>query len=102
MVMMLLDLHHYGLLTAQIFFGLWLAPLGILAYKSRLFPKALAGVLVLGTVCYLLDLLAAFLAPELGRMIHGFIVIPCAVAEIWMVLYLLIVGIRTPKKRAIA
>jgi hypothetical protein len=102
MVMMLLDMQHYGLLIAQIFFGLWLAPLGYLAYKSGLFPKALAGVLVLGTVCYLIDLLAAFLAPEFGHMIHGYVVIPCAIAEIWMVLYLLIFGVRTPKNPAIA
>jgi hypothetical protein len=102
MVMLLLDLNHYGLLIAQIFFGLWLAPLGYLAFKSGLFPKTLAGVLVLGTVCYLIDVLAAFLAPDIGRMIHGYVVIPCAVAEIWMVLYLLIVGVRTPNKAATA
>lgn len=32
-----------------------------------------------------------------AALIHGLIVIPCAVAEIWMVGYLLIVGVRTPK-----
>ena len=100
MVMLLLDLNHYGLLTAQIFFGLWLAPLGYLAYKSGLFPKTLAGVLILGSISYLIDLLAAFLAPDFGRMIHGYVIIPCAVAEIWMVLYLLIVGVRTPNTSA--
>jgi uncharacterized protein YjiS (DUF1127 family) len=94
LVMLLLDLHHYGLLTAQVFFGLWLAPLGYLAWRSGLFPKALASVLVMGAICYLIDLLAAFLVPEIGRMIHGYIVIPCAVAEIWMVLYLLVIGVR--------
>ena len=102
MVMMLLDMQHYGLLIAQIFFGLWLAPLGYLAYKSGLFPKALAGMLVLATVCYLIDLLTAFLVPELGSTVRTFIVIPCAIAEIWMVLYLLIIGVRAPKKLAAA
>src|SRR6202165_4030291 len=33
LVMLLLDAQHYGLLIAQIFFGLWLAPLGYLAYR---------------------------------------------------------------------
>lgn len=98
MVMLLLDLNHYGLLIAQIFFGLWLAPLGYLAFKSGFFPKTLAAVLVLATICYLIDVLAAFLAPDIGRMIHGYVVIPCAVAEIWMVLYLLVVGVRTPNR----
>jgi hypothetical protein len=95
MVLLLLDMQHYGLLTAQIFFGLWLAPLGYLAYKSGWFPKTLGVLLIVGTVCYLIDLLSAFLLPDFGQMIHGYIVIPCAIAEIWMVFYLLIVGVRT-------
>ncbi len=94
-MLLLLDAQHYGLLTAQIFFGLWLAPLGYLAYKSGWFPKPLGVMLVLGTVCYLIDLLTAFLLPDLSQIIHGYIVIPCAIAEIWMVFYLLIVGVRT-------
>jgi hypothetical protein len=39
LVLLLLDMHHYGFLIAQIFFGLWLVPLGYLAYMSRMFPK---------------------------------------------------------------
>jgi Domain of unknown function (DUF4386) len=101
MVLLLLDLQHYGLLIAQIFFGLWLAPLGYLAYKSGWFPKALGLVLIVASICYLVDMLAAFLAPEFGRVIHGFVVIPCAVAEIWMVFYLLLIGVRTPKTPAV-
>jgi hypothetical protein len=96
-VLLLLDTQHYGLLIAQIFFGLWLVPLGYLAYKSGMFPKALAVALVVGGVCYLVDLLAAFLVPDFGQQIHTFIVIPCAIAEIWMVLYLLVFGVRTAK-----
>ena len=79
------------------FFGLWLAPLGYLAYKSGLFPKALGVTLVAATACYLVDLFAAFLLPDFGRQIHQFIVIVPAIAEIWMVLYLLVVGVRSGK-----
>lgn len=97
LVLLLLDIQHYGTLSAQVFFGLWLAPLGYLAYKSRLFPKALGVVLVAATVCYLVDLIAGFLVPDFGKQIHSFIVIVPAIAEIWMVLYLLVVGVRTVK-----
>src|SRR5438876_7366539 len=97
LVLLLLDTQHYGLLIAQIFFGLWLVPLGYLAYKSAMFPKALAVVLVVGGVCYLVDLLAAFLLPAFSQQFHTFIVIPCALAEIWMVGYLLVIGVRTQK-----
>jgi Domain of unknown function (DUF4386) len=31
LVLLLLEIHHYGFLVAQIFFGLWLVPLGYLA-----------------------------------------------------------------------
>ena len=100
MVLLLLDAQHYGILVAQIFFGLWLVPLGYLAYRSGMFPKALGVVLIAGGVCYLVDLLAAFLVPDLGgvQQLHAFVVVPTtAIAEISMVVYLLVVGVKTVK-----
>jgi len=97
LVLLLLDMQHYGTLIAQVFFGLWLIPLGWLAYKSGMFHKWLGIVLILGGICYIIDLLAAFLLPELGQKIHGFVTIPSAIAEISMVFYLLIVGVKTLK-----
>jgi hypothetical protein len=104
LVLLLLDAQHYGLLTAQIFFGLWLAPLGYLAYKSGWFPKTLGVLLCVASGCYLVDMLAAFLLPGFDQKIHALIVIPCATAEIWMVLYLLVIGVRTvkPERRILA
>jgi len=96
-VQLLLDTQHYGLLTAQIFFGLWRVPLGYLAYKSPWFPKALGVLLVVGGGCYLVDLFAAFLAPDLAKNIHALIVIPSTIAELWMLGYLLVVGVKTVK-----
>jgi hypothetical protein len=97
-VLLLLDIQHYGTLAAQVFFGLWLVPLGYLAYKSSgMLPKWLGVILVVGGACYIVDLLAAFLFPDLAKEIHTFIVIPCAIAEISTVLYLLAFGVKTPK-----
>jgi hypothetical protein len=95
--LLLLDIQHYGTLAAQVFFGLWLVPLGYLAYVSKMFPKWLGILLIVGGVCYLVDLLAAFLAPGFDQQIHTLIVIPSAIAEISTVLYLLLVGVRTEK-----
>src|SRR5258706_16329266 len=98
LVLLLLDTQHYGLLIAQIFFGLWLMPLGYLAYKSAgWFPKWLGVLLIVGGACYLVDLLAAFLVPDFGQNIHTFVVIPSAIAEISMVVYLLVIGVKTQK-----
>jgi hypothetical protein len=93
LILLLLDLQHYGFLIAQVFFGLWLLPMGYLAYRSGWFPKALGILLVVGGAAYLVDLLLTFLLPEIGQSIHGVIVIPPAIAEIWMVAYLLVLGV---------
>jgi hypothetical protein len=97
LVLLLLEIHHYGFLIAQIFFGLWLVPLGYLAYRSSMFPKALGVALIIGGAGYLVGTLAVFLVPDYGEKINVFVTIPSAIAEISMLLYLLVVGVKTPK-----
>jgi hypothetical protein len=98
LVLLLLDTQHYGLFIASVFMGLWLVPLGYLTYKSRLFPKALGVGLIVACVCYLAILLTTFfLAPDLSTVIQGYLNIPIWVFELWMVLYLLLIGVRTVK-----
>ncbi len=97
MALLLVDAQHYGLLIAQIFFGLWLVPLGYLAYRSGMFFKPLGVLLVVGAAGYLVDTAAAFLLPDVGKAIHGYVTIPSAIAELWMVAYLLVIGVK-PKK----
>ena len=98
LVMLLLDTQHYGVFIAQVFFGLWLVPIGYLAYKSSgLIPKWLGILLMVGATCYIVDLLAMFLVPDLGQKIGSFIIIPSAIAEITMLAYLLVFGVRVSK-----
>jgi len=92
--LLLFDLQHYGYLTAQIFFGLWLAPLGLLAYRSGLFPRALGVVLVVGCAGYLVDTFVQFLVAAPPEVLSTVLVVPAAVAEFWMLGYLLTVGVR--------
>jgi len=96
-VLMLLDLHHYGFLIAQIFFGLWLVPLGYLAYKSGMFPRTLGLALIVGGACYLVGLLAVFLFPDVGEKVNSIVTIPSTLAEVSMLLYLLVVGVKVTK-----
>ena len=97
LVLLLLDIHHYGFLIAQIFFGLWLVPFGYLAYESGMFPKALGIALIVGGACYLVGMVAVFLVPDFGEKINTLITIPSAIAEVSMLLYLLVVGVKTTK-----
>src|SRR5438445_5034609 len=101
LVLLLLDIHNYGYLIAQIFFGLWLMPLGFLAYKSGFFPRALGVVLIVAGTAYVVDMLAAFVSPELGKAVHGYLAVPPIIAEVWMLGYLLLFGVRraAPDKR---
>ena len=98
LVLLLLEIHHDGFLAAQIFFGLWLVPLGYLAYKSEMFPKTLGVALIVGGACYLVGLLAVFLLPDAGEKINVFVTIPSAIAEISMLGYLLVKGVKTPRR----
>lgn len=95
-IFLLLDLQHYCFLIAQIFFGLWLLPLGYLAYRSGMFPRGLGVLLAVGGSCYLVHMLVAFLVPDLNQQIHGALAIPPMIAELWMVGYLLVRGVRLP------
>ena len=40
----------------------------------------------------------AFSFPDLAKQIHPFLIIAPAIAEIWMVAYLLVMGVRTLKR----
>jgi hypothetical protein len=97
LVLLMLDLQHHGYLIAQIFFGLWLLPLGYLVYESGMFPRVLGVLLVIGCVGYLVDTFALFLAPDLGASVSPFVLAPAAVAEIAMLFWLLVKGVKAPR-----
>jgi hypothetical protein len=97
LMLLLVDAQHNGIFVAQIFFGLWLAPLGYLAYKSGWFPKALGIVLVVACIGYLVDTLAVFLVPDFGQTTHIVASILATIAELWLLGYLLVIGVRSAK-----
>jgi len=96
LVLLLLDLQHNGYLVAQIFFGLWLFPLGLLAYRSGMFPRPLGVVLMFATIAYLLDVVLQFLAPELAGAVNPLVIVVVTLSEVSMLAYLLIKGVKAP------
>lgn len=96
MALLLMELQHYGYLIAQLTW-LWLFVLGLLGYRSGMFPRSLALVLMLSTVCYLVDALLQFLAPDFAPALTVFFVVPETLSEVSLLLYLLIKGVRTTK-----
>jgi hypothetical protein len=94
LALLLMDLHHYGYLIAQLSW-LWLFALGLLGYRSGMFPRPLAFVLMLGTVCYMVDALIRFLAPGAADTSAAVFLLPEVLSEVSLLLYLLIKGVRT-------
>lgn len=94
LVLLLLDLQHSGYLVAQIFFGLWLFPLGLLAYRSGMFPRPLGVILMLACAAYLVDVPLQFLASGIADAINPVVVALVTISEVSMVGYLLIKGVK--------
>jgi hypothetical protein len=76
-----------------IFFGLWLIPMGWLARRSGWMPAALGWVLVAGGAGYILGTFATYALPSSGS-VPDLLASPASVGELWMVGYLLILGVR--------
>lgn len=93
MVLYFLDLHHAGYLIAQVFFGLWLLPLGILVYKSGFIPKIIGILLIAACVGYLVDVATFFLLPGFDLVFSEFTFI----GELAIMLWLLVKGVNVEK-----
>ena len=97
LVMLLVDLQHQGYVIAQIFFGLYLLPLGYLVYQSQFFPKAIGILLMIGAGGYVEGVVANFIAPTSSLPVYPAVV--GGLAELLFLLWLLVMGAeRTPKK----
>jgi len=63
LTMLFLRLHHYGDLANEVFWGLWLIPLGLLVYRSRFLPRILGVWLIAGCFGYLALSITGLLFP---------------------------------------
>ncbi|MDX1351341.1 MAG: DUF4386 domain-containing protein [Putridiphycobacter sp.] len=90
-VSLFLNLHEYGVNIAQIFWGIWLFPMGYLVYKSNFIPKIIGILLVVACFGYLGDSLVFFLNVNLGFTFSEF----TFAGEIAITLWLLIKGVKT-------
>ncbi len=66
LVLLFHDLHSYGLDIAQVFWGLWLFPMGYLVFKSGFLPKLIGVLLMIGCFGWLTEFVVTLLVPNLG------------------------------------
>lgn len=97
-----LEMQQKGVNIAEIFWGLWLLPLGILVFKSGFFPKVFGILLVIGCFGYTADSLVLFLFPGAAAPLDPAITAAELVSEIPFMLWLLIRGARvTPSVKVV-
>jgi hypothetical protein len=81
-----------GFVTAQLFFGTWLFPLGYLVYKSDYLPRFLGVLLLLDGIAVLIWFVQALLLPAHPAITSPGLVVSF-VAEVGLSLWLLVRGV---------
>jgi len=95
LVMLFVKLHHHGVLANEIFWGLWLFPMGMLIYRSGFMPRFLGVWLIINGVAYLALSLTGFLLPVYEDTV-ALIALPAQLGEVATILWLLIKGATPP------
>lgn len=88
-----------GVLVSEMFWGLWLFPLGLLVYRSRFLPRLLGIWLIINGVAYIMLSATGLLWPEHLKMAST-MATPILLGEVVFTFWLLIFGARTPATRA--
>ena len=88
-----INVYKAGWVTAQLFFGTWLFPLGYLVYKSGFLPRFLGVLLVLDGFAVLIWFLQALLLPAYPAIHYPGLALSF-VAELGLALWLLVKGVK--------
>jgi hypothetical protein len=93
-----IGLHSQGFDVAEIFWGIWPIPFGLLVYRSGFIPRVLGVLLIVACFGYLADsILTTLLLPQYETALSrvGRIV---AAAELPIIFWLLIWGVKAPRR----
>ncbi|HJU26634.1 MAG TPA: DUF4386 domain-containing protein [Rhodanobacteraceae bacterium] len=91
--MLFLRLHYQVILGAEILWGLWLFPLGMLAYRSRMLPRFLGVWLILNGFAYLVQSLVGLLLPRYDGAFSN-VLLPIQLGEVAFMLWLVVMGVK--------
>ncbi len=91
MAMLFLDVHGEAFVIAEIFWGLWLFPLGLLVYRSGFFPRILGILLVAKCFYFLAISFVSLLVPRYEGIVHRWTT-PLHFGELIFMFWLVIMG----------
>jgi len=101
LAMLFIHLHNRGLGVAQIFWGLWLFPLGMLVYRSQFLPRFLGAWLAIGGLANVIVSLTSVLLPQYQHKVFSYSQ-PAMFGEVAFMLWLIIKGAKPPALEATA
>ncbi|MFT5852114.1 MAG: hypothetical protein ACI87J_002090 [Colwellia sp.] len=81
-----IELHQNGIMIAQIFWGLWLLPMGLLIINSEFIPKALGILMLVAGIGYLIDVFTWFIFPSFEVEFSAFTFWGEILLPLWLVI----------------
>jgi hypothetical protein len=97
LALLFLNAHQYGVYIWQMFFGLSLAVLGYLIFKSGYFPRILGILMVVGALGYLLDAYGNILFHNYGETFGWVVGVTAVCGELPFFLWLVIKGVNVQR-----
>jgi hypothetical protein len=97
LALLFLNAHQDGVYIWQAFFGLHLAMLGYLIFKSGYFPRILGILVVVGALGYLADSYGNILYPNYGETFGWVVGVTAVFGELPFFLWLLIKGVNVQR-----
>src|SRR6266853_1200343 len=101
LAMLFLKLHGQGFVVSELFWGLWLFPLGLLVYRSRFLPRFLGVWLAFAGFAWVILSLTGLLLPQYQDKVDTFTQ-PAVFGELAFMFWLLIKGAKPPALDATA
>ncbi len=92
-VTLLINFDRQGVLVSEMFWGLWLLPLGLLVYRSGFLPRLLGVWLFVNGLAYVAISLTGLLLPQYSKVVFS-MATPVLFGEMAFMLWLLLVGAR--------
>lgn len=81
-----IELHQHGIMIAQIFWGLWLLPMGLLIINSEFIPKILGILMLVAGIGYLIDVFTWFIFPSFEVEFSAFTFWGEILLPLWLVI----------------
>src|SRR5881397_540455 len=91
LVLLFLRLHHAQIVAAEILWGLWLFPMGALAYKSRFLPRFIGVWLIINGAAYIVLSLTGLFFPDYQNKVFAYSQ-PALFGELAIMLWLVFKG----------